>query len=83
MLYKLVNDRPVAFEGRYIKYNGMVYANPTNDQLIMAGYKPLITSEPPEEREGYYILDSYTETDTNIIQIWTEYSENSSEVLES
>ena len=73
MLYKLVNGRPEPFTGRYIKHDGMVYANPTDEQLTAAGYKPLITEEPPEAREGYYSVDTYTETDTAIVQTWTEY----------
>lgn len=73
MLYKLVNSRPEPFTGRYIKHDGMVYANPTDEQLTAAGYKPLITEEPPEAREGYYSVDTYTETDTAIVQTWTEY----------
>ena len=73
MLYKLVNGRPEPFTGRYIKHDGMVYANPTDEQLTAAGYKPLITEEPPEAREGYYSVDTYTETDTAIVQTRTEY----------
>lgn len=73
MLYKLVNSRPEPFTGRYIKWGGMVYANPTDAQLMAAGYKPLVTAEPPEAREGYYSVDTYTETDEAIVQTWTEY----------
>ena len=73
MLYKLINNRPEPFTGRYIKWGGMVYANPTDEQLTAAGYKPLITAEPPEAREGYYSVDTYTETDEAIVQTWTEY----------
>ena len=73
MLYKLINNRPEPFTGRYIKWGGMVYANPTDAQLMAAGYKPLITAEPPELREGYYAVDTYTETDEAIVQTWTEH----------
>ena len=71
MLYKLINNRPEPFTGRYIKCGGMVYANPTDEQLMEVGYKPLITAEPPELREGYYAVDTYTETDEAIVQTWT------------
>ena len=73
MLYKLINNRPEPFTGRYIKWGGMVYANPTDTQLIAAGYKPLITAEPPELHEGYYAVDTYTETADSIVQTWTEH----------
>jgi hypothetical protein len=73
MLYKLINNRPEPFTGRYIKHDGMVYANPTDEQLTAAGYKPLVTAEPPELREGYYAVDTYTETADGIVQAWTEH----------
>ena len=72
MLYKLQEGRPEPFTGMYIKYNGLIYSNPTDEQLKAAGYKPLITAKPPDEREGYYIIDTYTETNKEIIQVWTE-----------
>ena len=71
MLYKLVNSRPEPFTGRYIKHGGMVYANPTDEQLMAAGYKPLVTAEPPEVTDTQYAVDAYTETDTAIVQTWT------------
>ena len=82
MLYKLINNRPEAFTGRYIKRDGMVYANPTDEQLRADGYKPLVTAEPPEEREGYYAVDTYTETDEAIVQTWTEYENEVFEEME-
>lgn len=71
MLYKLINGRPVPFEGRYIKKDGLVYANPTDEQLKADGYKPLTTAEPPEVTDTQYAADTYTETDTAIVQSWT------------
>ena len=82
MLYKLINNRPEPFTGRYIKHGGMVYANPTDTQLMAAGYKPLVTAEPPEEREGYYSVDTYTETADSIVQTWTEYENEVFEEME-
>lgn len=82
MLYKLTNNRPEPFTGRYIKRDGMVYANPTDEQLRADGYKPLVTAEPPAEREGYYAVDTYTETDEAIVQTWTEYANEVFEVEE-
>lgn len=73
MLFKLINNYPQPFKGRYIRYNGRIYANPTEDQLRLAGWKSLITSEQPPERDGYYIEESYSETDITIVQHWTEY----------
>lgn len=71
MLYKLINGRPEAFTGRYIKRDGMVYANPTDEQLRADGYKPLVLADPPEVTDTQYAVDAYTETDTAIVQSWT------------
>ena len=70
MLYKLENGRPKAFRENYIKHNDKVYANPTDEQLAEAGYKELILSDMPEEKDGYYIIESYVENENQIIQEW-------------
>lgn len=67
-MYKLINGQPVAFTGKYIRYKGKIYTNPTEEQLQMAGYKPLICAEPPEEKDGFYINVIYTETEKQIVQ---------------
>ena len=70
MLYKLENKRPKAFKGNYIKNNNKVYANPTDAQLKEAGYKELTLSDMPQEKDGYYIIESYVENENQIIQEW-------------
>ena len=69
MYGKLVNGelrgapRPIRTE------NGDVFTNdPT--LLLQYGYKPIITAEYPSD--GGYYTDSWTETETEITQIWTE-----------
>ena len=49
--------------------NGDVF---TNDPalLLQYGYKPIITAEYPSDGKSY--IDSWTETETEITQIWTE-----------
>ena len=69
MYGKLVNGelrgapRPIRTE------NGDVF---TNDPAIYHanGYKPIITAEYPSDGKSY--IDSWTETETEITQIWTE-----------
>ena len=69
MYGKLVNGelrgapRPIRTE------NGDVF---TNDPalLLQYGYKPIITAEYPSDGKSY--IDSWTETETEITQIWTE-----------
>ena len=38
--------------------------------LLQYGYKPIITAEYPSD--GGYYTESWTETDTEITQVWTE-----------
>ena len=49
--------------------NGDVF---TNDPalLLQYGYKPIILTEYPSD--GGYYTDSWTETETEITQVWTE-----------
>ena len=69
MYGKLVNGelrgapRPIRTE------NGDVF---TNDPalLLQYGYKPIILTEYPSD--GKHYTDSWTETETEITQIWTE-----------
>lgn len=48
----------------------------TNDPalLLQYGYKPIITAEYPSD--GGYYTDSWTETETEITQVWTEQPQN-------
>ena len=69
MYGKLINGelrgapRPIRTE------NGDVF---TNDPALLLhyGYKSIITVEYPSEGKSY--VDSWTETETEITQIWTE-----------
>lgn len=48
----------------------------TNDAelLLSHGWKEVVYTEPPEEREGYTPAPYWTETETQIVQAW-EYVE--------
>lgn len=69
MYGKLVNGelrgapRPIRTE------NGDIF---TNDSalLLQYGYKPIILTDSPSDGKSY--LSSWTETETEIIQVWTE-----------
>ena len=76
MLFKLINNYPQPFKGRYIRHNGNIYANPTDEQLKEVGYKPLITTECPEEIDGYVWVAKYTENEDNITQEWVKEEVN-------
>lgn len=49
--------------------NGDVF---TNDPalLLQYGYKPIILTDSPSDGKSY--ISSWTETETEIIQVWTE-----------
>ena len=42
--------------------------------LLQYGYKPIITAEYPSD--GKYYTDSWTETETEITQVWTEVQQS-------
>ena len=78
MYGKLVNGelrgapRPIRTE------NGDVF---TNDPalLLQYGYKPIITAEYPSD--GGYYTESWTETETEIIQVWTEQQQTDNDSI--
>ena len=53
--------------------NGDVF---TNDPALLLhyGYKPIILTEYPSDGKSY--IDSWTETETEITQIWTEVQQS-------
>lgn len=65
---KMNGDVFEEFNGRYIRYDGRVYANPSEERLISAGYKPVVEEEFPEIKDGYDIATVYTETEDGIVE---------------
>ena len=58
--------------------NGDVF---TNDPalLLQYGYKPIITAEYPSDGKTY--ISSWTETDTEIVQTWTEVQQSDNDPI--
>ena len=58
--------------------NGDVF---TNDPalLLQYGYKPIITAVYPSD--GKYYTDSWTETETEIKQVWTEQPQTDDDLI--
>ena len=58
--------------------NGDVF---TNDPalLLQYGYKPIITAEYPSDGKSY--IDSWAETETEIIQVWTEVQQSDNDPI--
>lgn len=70
-LYILQNGVPVKFDKgkvKLIKVGSNIYANPTEEQLKEAGYKPLALPDTPAEIDGYYISTTYFD-DTEYIRV--------------
>lgn len=71
MLGKII-DGALTYPPHRIVLNGMQIFNPTEEQLISAGYKPIIETPMPEEPapEGQHYEAQYTDEETEITQSW-------------
>ena len=70
LLYILKNGVPVEFSKdkiKLVKVGDKIYANPTDEQLKAAGYKPLALPDTPAEMDGYYVSTTYFD-DTEYIR---------------
>ena len=58
--------------------NGDVF---TNDPalLLQYGYKPIITAEYPSDGKSY--IRSWAETETEIVQVWTEVQQSDNDPI--
>lgn len=70
MLGKII-DGILAYPPHKIVLNGMQIFNPTETQLISAGYKPIIETDMPDDApEGQHYEAQYTDEETQITQSW-------------
>ena len=70
MMYAKIESGELRGAPRPIKTeNGDVFTNDPSIYLTN-GYKPIIMAEYPSDGKSY--IDSWTETETEITQIWTE-----------
>lgn len=71
MLGKII-DGKLTYPPNRIVLNGMQIWNPTDDQLIQVGYKPITETPIPEEAapEGQHYESQYTDGETEITQSW-------------
>lgn len=67
---KLINSFPV-YAPNPILHNGLWYGNPPSSVYETEGYKPVSFTEPPTEPgEGYQWSETWSETETEIVQGW-------------
>lgn len=70
MLGKII-DGILAYPPHRIILNGMQIFNPTETQLISAGYKPIIETDMPDDApEGQHYEAQYADGETQITQNW-------------
>lgn len=70
MLGKII-DGILTYPPHKIVLNGMQIFNPTETQLISAGYKPIIEMDMPDDApDGQHYEAQYTDGETQITQSW-------------
>lgn len=70
MLGKII-DGKLTYPPHRIVLDGMQIFNPTETQLISAGYKPIIKTDMPDDApEGQHYEAQYTDEETQITQSW-------------
>lgn len=67
---KLINGNLI-LAPRHIPVGEFVVYNPTPEMLTDAGYKPVRYTDTPEVNPGYVAIPGWTETETEIVQVWT------------
>jgi len=67
---KLINNQP-SFAPNPILQNGLWYGNPPGSVYEAESYKPVRYTDPPTEPgEGYQWSETWSETETEIVQGW-------------
>lgn len=67
---KLIDSFPT-YAPNPILHDGLWYGNPPGSVYEAEGYKPVRFNDPPTEPvEGYQWVESWSETDTEIVQGW-------------
>lgn len=70
MLGKLI-DGKLTYPPHRIVLNGMQIFNPTEEQLLSDGYKPIVETDMPDDApEGQHYEAKYTDDGDTITQSW-------------
>ena len=70
MFFKFISSTEIKpYSKGFIVFDGRIYTNPKEEQLKMAGYKPLISSDKPEFDVATQCLTvTYKDTDEAIVE---------------
>ena len=67
---KMRNGKPFPFMGVLVK-DGKFKRNPTEADILAAGYLPIEETAEPENMEGFIKSSKWVQTDTAIVKKWT------------
>ena len=66
---KLYNNKPFPFAGIIVK-NGKLTRNPTEADILAAGYLPIEDTAAPDTGDGYIKSSKWVQTDNAIVKKW-------------
>ena len=66
MLAKFIDGQIKFAGGKKMEHDGIITVNPRDEDFINAGYKP-VEEHRLEEKEGFYQVPEYTETEGKIV----------------
>jgi hypothetical protein len=66
MLGKIENGQLVLAQGKVLRHDNVIVANPREEDWVAAGYKEVVDGKPLKEKEGFYQVPEYTEEDDKI-----------------
>lgn len=67
---KMYDGKPFPFMGVLVK-DGKFKRNPTEEEILSAGYLPIEETAEPETKDGFIKSSRWVQTDTAIIKKWT------------
>lgn len=70
MFFKFISSTEIKpYNKGFIVFNGKIYSNPKEEQLKLAGFKPLVSSDKPEfDAATEFLSVTYKETADAIIE---------------
>ena len=67
---KMYNGKPLPFMGVLVK-DGKFKRNPTEEEILSAGYLPMEEQEEPQSKDGFIKSSKWVQTDSAIVKKWT------------